>query len=429
MRSFGWRRLAALAVMVVAMSSAAVAASAATPPSSQSGSFTLVMNLAYKPGFDILISNFNRIYPNIKVNPTYLSVGGNTPYATVVSTQVSAGNAPDVLWTLGGVGTPTATQVLAKGGYLATMDGRPWLTRIPTSTRSSYMLGKHVYASELGTSVLSLLMYNKDYFAAHSLKPAKTFSQLLSLCKTISAQGKIPISWGAQTPAVNANNIIALAGGTVFRKDPTWYTRRLAHKVTFAGSAGWRRAVQMVVDMKAANCFNPGAASVDFAHMANEFASGNAVMMWTVPIILGTTLQLNPNLHVGMFPPPVDNAADTQVTLQPQGGMSINAKASASAKKAAQTFIDFVAREKQDRLFAGLNFLISSFDAKRGTLPPAYADLSPWFKAGKVINTITTRLPNTSFTTVFGTSAQGLFTGQKSVTDVLNDMDKAFDAS
>jgi raffinose/stachyose/melibiose transport system substrate-binding protein len=431
MRKFRGRRLFATVViaLVAVVSSVVAAALAATPPSQQSGSFSMVMNLALKPGFDILIPNFNRVYPNIKVDPSYLSVGGNTPYMTVVPTELSAGNAPDVLWTIGGKASPIYTQVLAQGGFLAPLDGRPWVKRVPAATKPDYMVGNHIYASELGTSVLSLITYNKDYFTAHKLSPPKTFAQLLTLCKTISAQGKIPISWGAQTPAVNANNIVALAAGTVLAKDPGWFAKRLQKKTTFASTPGWRRAVQMVLDLKNANCFNPGAASVDFAHMANEFASGNAVMMWTVPILLGSVLQLNPNIHYGMFPPPVDNANDTQVTLQPQGGLSLNKKASPDAQKAALTFIDFMAREKQARLFAKVNFLISSFDVLKSNLPAAYADLTPWFKAGKVVNTITTHYPNTSFGTVFGTSAQGLFTGQKSVTDVLNDMDKAFDAT
>jgi raffinose/stachyose/melibiose transport system substrate-binding protein len=419
-------------VVVVAAATSSVAAlgsSAAKPkpPNQQSGSFSMVMNLAYKPGFDILIANFNRVYPNIQVNPTYLSVGGSSPYATVVATQFAAGNAPDLIWTVGGRGGPTSTQILAQAGYLDSLDGHPFIKRVPAVAKPDYMVGKHIYASELGTSVLSLITYNKDYFDANKLKIPTTFPQLIQLCQTIAAQGKTPISWGAQTPAVNANNIVALAGGTVFQTDPTWYKKRLAHQTTFAGTPGWQRAVQMVVDMKNAGCFHKGAEAVSFANMANEFASGQAVMLWTVPILLGSVFALNPNIHFGMFPPPVDNAKNTQVTLQPQGGLAINSRASADAKKAALTFIDFMAREKQARLFCKINFLISSFDAQKGKLPDAYAGLAPWFKAGRVINTITTQYPNTQFSTLFGTSAQGLFTGQKSVTDVLADMDKAFD--
>jgi len=419
-------RIAVILAVAAVAAAGSVAASAATGPSQQSGSFSMVMNLAYKPGFDILIANFNRVYPNIKVNPTYLSVGGNTPYSTVVAAELAAGNAPDVIWSVGGIGGPTNTQVIAKAGYLDPLDGRPWVKRLLPATKPDYTVGKHLYGSELGLSVLSLLTYNKDFFQAHQLSVPKTFSQLLSLCRTISGLGKTPISWGAQTPAVNANNVVALAGGSVFAKDPNWFEKRLKNQVTFAGTPGWRRALQQVVDLKNAGCFHKGAEAVDFAHMANEFASGDAVMMWTVPILLGSVVQLNPNLHFGMFPPPADVAADTRVTVQPQGALTLRKAASASAKKAALTFIDFMAREKQARLFCKINFLISSFDALKGNLPAAYSELTPWFKANKVLSTITAHYPNTQFSTLFGSSVQGLFTGQKTVDDVLSDMDKAF---
>jgi raffinose/stachyose/melibiose transport system substrate-binding protein len=406
---------------------ASVASAAPAPPSQQRGEFSMVMNLAYKPGFDILIANFNRIYPNIKVTPTYYSVGGNSPYATVVATQLAAGSAPDVVWSVGGRGGPTSTQILAEAGYLDAMDGRKWTKRLLPSTKGDYQVGGKLYGSELGISVLSLIMYNKDYFRQNNLRVPTTFAQLLSLCRTISAQGKTPISWGGQTPAVNANNVVTLAGNNVFSGDPRWYAKRLNKQVTFAASPGWRRSLQQALDLKNAGCFRRGFEGVSFANMANEFASGQAVMMWTVPILLGDVSRLNPNIKFGMFPPPGVTAAQTRVTVQPQGSLTLLKKASPANKRAALTFIDFVAREKQARLFSRINFLISSFDALKGNLPTSYADLAPWFKQqGKVLGTITSRYPNTQFSNNFGASVQGLFTGQKTVDEVLQDMDRFF---
>jgi raffinose/stachyose/melibiose transport system substrate-binding protein len=419
-------RIAAIAAGVVLVIATSVA-SAATPPNQQRGSFSMVMNLAFKPGFDILIANFNRVYPNIKVTPTYYSVGGTSPYATVVATQLAAGSAPDVVWTVGGRGGPTYTQILAEAKYLDPLDGRKWTKRLLPATKPDYQTKGKLYASELGISVLSLIMYNKDYFRQNNLQVPRTFSQLLSLCRTIASQGKIPISWGGQTPAVNANNVVTLAGNNVFSGDPRWYAKRLNKQVTFAGSPGWRRSVQQALDLKNAGCFRRGFEGVSFANMANEFASGQAVMMWTVPILLGDVSRLNPNINFGMFPPPGVTAAQTRVTVQPQGGLALLSKAAPENKRAALAFIDFVAREKQARLFSRINFLISSFDALKGNLPTSYADLTPFFKAeNKVLSTITSKYPNTQFSNSFGASVQGLFTGQKTVDDVLQDMDKFF---
>jgi raffinose/stachyose/melibiose transport system substrate-binding protein len=107
--------------------------------------------------------------------------------------------------------------------------------------------------------------------------------------------------------------------------------------------------------------------------------------------------------------------------------MSLNAKS--SNKAAALTFLDFMGREKQQRLFAKINYIVSPFDATKGNLPGIYADLKPWFAAKKVVTNLNGEWPNTSMNTNMGTSIQGLFTGQKSVDDVLRDMDRFFEAA
>jgi raffinose/stachyose/melibiose transport system substrate-binding protein len=427
-RVSGWRIAAAAIVAVVAAVGVGVAP-AASPPKQDltSGSFSMAMNLAFKPGFDILIKNFNNIYPNIKVNPTYLSVGGSAPYGTVLLTELAGGNAPDVLWTVGGRQKCWWTQVLAAGGYLDPLDGRPWVKWIPPASKSDYIYKGHIYSSELGTTAFSVMTYNKDYFQQHGLKVPQTFAQLLGLCKTISAQGHY-ISYGAiGAGGATIGNITSLAVSDVWRTDPKWFAQRLAHQTTFEATPGWHRALQQMLDMKAAGCFHQGFESVNFAQMANEFASGQAVILWTTPILLGTIFQLNPNLHFGMFPPPADKAGDSWLVMQPQGGLSLNAKASPDAKMAALKFIDFVAREKQARLFAKINFLISTFDELKSNLPAAYADLKPWLTAGHYISIPWSQNPNTFVFGAIGPDIQGLFLGLKSIDDVLNDFDRVFD--
>jgi raffinose/stachyose/melibiose transport system substrate-binding protein len=430
--AYAFRRLLVMGVVSVLVAAVGASAASSAKPkiNPESGSFTMAMNLAYKPSFDILIKNFNNIYPNITVTPTYYSVGGSAPYPTVISTQLTAGNAPDVLWTLGGRTGPQYVQILAPSGYLAPLDGQPWAKWIPPQSKPDYLYKGHLYGSELGETPYSVIAYNKDYFQAHGLTVPTTFDQLINLCKTIKAQGKTPISWGATSiGSSNQADITSLAVSNVFRVDPSWLQKRLAGKVTFEGTAGWHRTLQQALQLQAAGCFSPGFTQENFAQQLPEFASGDAVMLWTVPIGLGTVATLNPNIHFAMFPAPADKAVDTWMVMQPQGGMSINAKASPSAKNAALAFIAFVSREKQARLLCKVNACISPFDVDKSNLPDIYKDLTPWFKAKKIIKIPWTQNPNLTVFTVFQADIQGLFTGQKSIDDVLTDLDKAWDAS
>jgi raffinose/stachyose/melibiose transport system substrate-binding protein len=415
------RRLAALGLIVlVACATASVAAS--RPLAKQDTTIKMAMSTTYKPGFDILIANFGRVFPDIKVEPTYYVAGA--PFATAVTTQFAAGNGSDVVWTTGARTGPTSVWPFAEAGYLADLSKSPWVKRLFTGTKGQYTYKNKVYSWDFGLSALALLSYNKDFFQQNSLKIPTTFSGLLSLCRRISGLGKIPIAWAGASQAVNTNNVVSLAGNTLLSSDPKWLQKRTAKTTTFASTNGWRRALQQVMDMKNAGCFSPGVAGVPLPQMLSQFASGQAAMMFTYAGLNGQVLQQSPTLKVGMFAPPGDTAASTRLTAQAAGGVAIWSKS--PNKQAAQTFVNFLAREKQSRLFAKINYLISPFDALKGNLPTAYADLAPWFKSNKVIPTITAEWPNTQFGTVVGASIQGLFTGQKTIDDVLKDMDTAF---
>jgi raffinose/stachyose/melibiose transport system substrate-binding protein len=420
---------ASLVIGLLAAASAAIATAAtaksARPSASPSGTVTLSMATTYKPGFDVLIPNFNRIFPNITIKPSYYVSGA--PYTTAVTTQFSAGNGTDLVWATGARTGPTATWPFAQAGYLTDLSGRPWVKRMYAADKAQYVFNKKVYTYDFGLSILALPAYNKEFFAQNKLKVPTTFAQLLTLCKTISGMGKIPIAWAGGSAAVNTNNVVALAGSTVTGPDPGWLQKRLNHKTTFAATPGWRRAVQMLADMKSASCFGPGVEAVQIPQMLQQFASGQAAMMFTYAGLNAQVVGINPNLKIGLFPPPADNPKNTTVTVQAAGGIALNAKS--PNKQAALTFLDFLGREKQQRLFAKINYLVSPFDAQKGKLPGIYADVKPWFSANKVVSTITAEWPNTSMGTNVGTSIQGLFTGQKNVNDILADMDKFFEST
>jgi raffinose/stachyose/melibiose transport system substrate-binding protein len=415
---------AGLLALVVVAAASAVPASAKTQ-ATPSGTITLATVTTYKPGFDILLANFNRIYPDIKVNPTYYVSGG--PYTNALATQFTAGSGPDLVWLVGGGAGPTFTWPFARAGYLTPINNRPWVKRMYAPDKYLYSYQNKVYTYDFGLSILATPSYNKDFFAQNGLAVPRTFSQLLNLCRRIAGMGKTPIAWAGGSAAVNANNVVALAASTVMRQDRNWLQKRLRRQTTFVGTPGWRRALQMLVDMKNANCFSQGVEAVQIPQMQQQFAGGNSVMMFTYAGLNAQVAGINPNLKIGLFPPPADVAANTIVTVQPSGGMSLNAKS--SNKAAALTFLDFMGREKQQRLFAKINYIVSPFDATKGNLPGIYADLKPWFAAKKVVTNLNGEWPNTSMNTNMGTSIQGLFTGQKSVDDVLRDMDRFFEAA
>src|SRR4051812_47253559 len=63
---------------------------------------TMVANSTTRPTYDVLIPNFNRVYPNIKVDVTYAGTAAET--ASVVTAELATGNAPDLFVTWPGCG-------------------------------------------------------------------------------------------------------------------------------------------------------------------------------------------------------------------------------------------------------------------------------------------------------------------------------------
>jgi raffinose/stachyose/melibiose transport system substrate-binding protein len=180
-----------------------------------------------------------------------------------------------------------------------------------------------------------------------------------------------------------------------------------------------------LVAMIDGGCFSDGASGVPLAEMVSQFATGQAAMMFTSSILQGQVLAQTPDLDIGVFPPPGDTAEDTRVTAYPAGGLGIWAES--DHVDAAKLFLEFVSQEDVARPLATANGIVSSADATAGLFDGLYADLAPYFEAGQVVTDITTAWPNTQMGTLSGQSIQGLLTGQKTVDEVLADMDDYFE--
>jgi raffinose/stachyose/melibiose transport system substrate-binding protein len=386
---------------------------------------TLVALSSFKPGLDPIIEAFEAAYPGFSVEPSYYEAGD--AYTAAVPTQFAGGNGSDIVYVLGGQASPYSATAFGRAGYMADLSDEPWVSSMFEPTRSLYEFEDELLARDVGIAPLAVISYDKDFFEANSLQPATTFAELLDLCTTIAELGKTPIAWGGANPAVNANDVATLAGNTVQSEDPDWLEKRLNNETTFAETPGWRRALEQVVEMNEAGCFSPGVSGVELAEMVSQFATGQSAMMFTSGILNGQVLEQTPDLNLGMFPAPGDTAESTRVTAQASGGLG--QWADTDNPEAVRLFLDFMSQDENLAAVAEANQIISSPDATEGNLPGVYTDLADYFTEDKVVTDYTARWPNTSMGMLTGQSIQGLFTGQKTVDQVLADMDTYFDQS
>jgi len=429
----GGRVLGVAAIVTAGIVLTACSSNGGTPapnPSSSStdapigpATVTMTMLTSNQPGMDPLIERYNAENTDqITVEVSYFESGD--AFNTAIPAQFSSGNGTDIIQVLGGRASPVSVNSFNNAGYLTDQTDAPWVAAMYEPTKPLFEVDGKVLAKDFGISPLAIMTYNEDIFDANNLKVPTTFNDLVKLCGSISALGLTPISWGGASYAVNANNVAVIAGNTVFSSDPEWLAEAMAGDATFADS-GWVDALDQLQQMIDAGCFSPGTAGMALNDMLTTFGSGQAAMMFTYGGLNGRVLAQAPDLNIAMFPFPALKPADTRITVQSAGGLGVSTLSKNQA--AANAFLDWLSQPDVAAELAASNFLISTPEANSAELPEIYSGLTDAFKTGDtIIADVTAQWPATSFNTAFGTSIQGLFTGQKTVDQVIADADAAF---
>ena len=422
------RRRVPLLTAVVGVIVTALAGGAGTSSATPQGGVTLRFMAQSappapgNPAYDAVIANFEKAYPNIDVRAEYNPTG---QYQTVIRTQLQGGNAPDVFFTAGGTGQTNSVIDLGRAGYLLDLSKRKWVKRVPSNFRSMFYVGKRLYA--LPTDFVAIApIYQPSVWRELGFRPPRTMRELLTLCDRAKARDKSLIALAATLPQ-NAGLLAgAIATNYVLGPDPNWQQKRLAGRVTFAGSPGWRKTLQTIVTMKERGCFARGVEAMGIGQAVPRFANGTE-LFWVVPVGAKNNVRAaNPNAKFNAFALPADTAAATRMPLSPNNALSVNAKS--THKREAQLLVDFFAREGQSRLFAKVIGNISLHQAKTGKrIDPELSGIVPF-----------TRDPKKTFPFIniswrgdtyiqLGSGVQGLLTGQRTVEQVLRAMDEAWD--
>jgi raffinose/stachyose/melibiose transport system substrate-binding protein len=341
------RRARLVALLAAALLALGIGAGEARPAGSDQVTITMLVNQPPQPGYQVLIPNFERVYPNIKVEVTYATT--NALWYQLETTELAAGNAPDLLGTFPGCGTPVSVCVLAKAGHLAPLVNEPWTRWSLPLVTSFGKYGPGLYAFTPAVAPVGVFT-NDALFRKLGLEVPETFLQLLSVCRAAKATGTVAVQLSGTSTNL-PGMIDNIAAATVYGRDPQWTAKLKAGTVSFDGSPGWHQALQRFVEMYDAGCFEPGMAGVTSA--LHDFATGNGLMAPTISSNKGTIDALNPQFPYSFHPFPggsVPGQTETYVNLQTS--LSINAHSSPDKQAAARTFIDFIARPAQNALYA-----------------------------------------------------------------------------
>jgi raffinose/stachyose/melibiose transport system substrate-binding protein len=386
---------------------------------------TFLTYVTGEPAYRVMIQNFERAHPNVSIDVQYTPTVASL--YQLETTELAAGNAPDLLSTYPGCGTPLSICRLVKAGYLAPMLRKAWAKSLDTRVLSYSKYGPSLLTF-VPAVVFDGLLTNDTMFKKLGLKIPQTFTQLLAFCRTARTAGQVPIMLTAQGSNTLQQLIADIALTTVYAKDKHWGQKLRAGTVTFAGTVGWHQALQEIVEMSDTGCFQPGPAATTGPAGDAIFAQGQTLTYAMVTSHKGAIDASKPQFAYTQSPFPTarKDPRQTVAELHFPLGISVNGHASAQNQAAAQAFVDFLARPDQNAAYARLVGGLSQAQLRKGRFPGYLSNFVPLYRQGRYgINPIETWW-NASVGNALTTYGTGLLTGQESVDDVLKAMDVAW---
>jgi raffinose/stachyose/melibiose transport system substrate-binding protein len=281
-----------------------------------------------------------------------------------------------------------------------------------------------VFAEPSVNSVYGII-YNKDLFRRFGVAPPTTWSALLAACGRIADQGVVPIELAGADGVSMGDLSNAMAANNVFAAAPNWSVARAAGKVTFEGTPGWHRALQSILDLQSARCFEPSPSTITAASAYAVFDSGGAAMM-----ILGTSVvaaniaRATPAPNFGFFPLPAASGKANRVVINPLRALAVNA--ASPVKQQAVQFLDFLGRSWQSLAWATGNYSIASVDAWKGVVPTYLALFAEPFKAHRIYVAPSAWANNANGTAVLRADITAMLAGTKTIDQALTETDAAW---
>jgi raffinose/stachyose/melibiose transport system substrate-binding protein len=357
----------------------------------------------------------------IKVNKISAETYGQT-----LQTQMAAGNGPDVMQVNSGGGQPGTVGTLAKPGLLLALKDSSFESNIPEAERVGYDYKGQLYGVPSSTAIMSVI-YNDELAKQNNV----TIDATTNLDDVISQCGSVPdgtsiFALAGSVPANTGIMTVEIATSTVYGPKPDWNQERADGKTTFAKTQGWKDALQAVVDMSKAGCFQDGAAGAGFADLTNASSSGKAFGFFA-PSGAAKSIMDAAGGHVTLVALGAPSPADKNyLTISSDIGLAGNAKT--KSPKLVEDFIKFSVSPDEAKKFAEAQGTIPiGSDINSADLLPQYQPVAEQLTNKDYRTFAVDEWTNPEVYNALGTGVTGLLTGQTTVDEVLKNMDAAWD--
>ena len=317
---------------------------AASPsPASLSGSISFfTMNASFDAQYKQMITDFNKIYPNVTVN--YTSIADSGAYLTQLAADIQTGDMPD-LFNQGP--TYAGYNEYAKAGITADLSNMAFVQNMLPSTKALLDVNGKIYGF-LEYQYIIPMFYNKAIFSQLGLTPPNSWAEFVTLNNTLRAKGYDGVGYCGGTvdawwlcKALSLQNM----GSTAFRDFMNGMDDGSITSID-SGSKIYS-ALQSLSQYYKDNILYPNSETTQLPALLTLFAQKKCAMMMMGTFELANVDKDLPGIDIGMFPMPTLNT--TKVTYGEPGGI-IQMSASSKNPDAAKAFLDFMANTEHNAM-------------------------------------------------------------------------------
>lgn len=373
--------------------------------------------------YEALAKQYMETHSDVKIT---LNPQPNDSYDQVVRTQLQAGNASDVLVTSPGSASGRSILPLVEAGFLEPL-GESAAALVPEGSEALFGPDGKVYGLAPEITVVGLVANETASAAAGVSQFPEDFSSLLEQCAPLASEGKSFLAV-AGSAAPNTGLLgMQLAATRVYATDPTWNDKRAAGEVSFADTAGWQEALEAVVTMRDAGCFQRGAEGAGFDVLTKALVSGTSLAAF-IPgpsnKQLKTTAE-GQDFEVRALP---SEGGPNEDFIYASANYAYSINAASQKKDAANEFLEWLAEPAQTKAFAEIDGALpvtglEDFDFENS----AYKNVAELILNNRYAPLPNSQWDNASVYDELGSGVQGLMTGQQTPEQVLQAMDAAWD--
>jgi len=364
--------------------------------------------------YEKFIAAFHAENPDVDVTFTpYL----NTEYNTIVSTALQGGGGPDIvhLRAYGGM------EPLAQAGLLVRLDDKvPALAGFDPGILlgATNRADGGVYGVPFALQTVQIL-YNVDMFERLGLEEPTTWAELLAVGDALKDSGVYAFANGTKDGWTN-ETLFGAVGPTFYGGTP-FFQEITAGNTDFTDPS-FTAALERMVALRPYLAENY--TGVGYTDMQTLFAFEQAGMFAAGSYELGNMAQLNPDLRIGSFAVPADDAATpTAISFYVDGSYGINANS--PHQEAALRFIEFLASQEFGQMFTDELQQISAVPGTKPTSEALAGMVEMMNEQGTPYLMLTAfRFGQPSGSTLLQNEMQAVMAGDKAVADAVTNIQR-----